>query len=383
MNRYNLAGIYCAALLLSISCYGDTPANEGKPPSISPTDSRGDSALSQPPPDKACDLNCRLYVQDGQFTSHLFQVCIKGDVPNINEVELSFFGTHTDAKCKRNPLRMKWKSLCIARNYNWVENHDGVIVPFTGTLVLFNISSFDTHWKSMMRVWPRLTVMPSGQSIIAECDVDVANVNIGILYTVALIISVIFIFYLMAYLAGDSLIKLLCGTDGYLSLAKTQIAIWTLAVGGIVFLYGQAGLEISQVPSSVLALLGTSILTCGVAVYKSGETSKLSKSNKRGNGDGESRPKFSDLITTYDSNKRELSLAKTQMMFWTIIMIILFIGKSYLDRRIWDIPETMVVLMGFSQASYLAPKIIPPGSNTPPPDGSTQKKSSQPAKKQV
>jgi len=53
-----------------------------------------------------------------------------------------------------------------------------------------------------------------------------------------------------------------------------------------------------------------------------------------------------------------LSLAKAQMMLWTIHLLTLFISKSILDGVIWDIPWAMVSLMGFSQVGYLAPKLV-------------------------
>jgi hypothetical protein len=53
----------------------------------------------------------------------------------------------------------------------------------------------------------------------------------------------------------------------------------------------------------------------------------------------------------------ELSLAKAQMLFWTVLLLLLFITKSILDGEIWEVPWGLVALMGFSQAGYLAPKL--------------------------
>ena len=46
------------------------------------------------------------------------------------------------------------------------------------------------------------------------------------------------------------------------------------------------------------------------------------------------------------------------MLFWTVLMLVLFVTKSALDGALWDVPWQLVTLMGFSQASYVAPKII-------------------------
>jgi hypothetical protein len=55
----------------------------------------------------------------------------------------------------------------------------------------------------------------------------------------------------------------------------------------------------------------------------------------------------------------ELSLSKAQMIFWTVLLLVLFISKSILDGAIWDTPWALVALMGFSQVGYLAPRVVP------------------------
>ena len=52
-----------------------------------------------------------------------------------------------------------------------------------------------------------------------------------------------------------------------------------------------------------------------------------------------------------------LSLAQAQMLFWTMLLIVLFVTKSILDGAIWNVPWPLVGLRGFSQAGYLAPKL--------------------------
>jgi hypothetical protein len=53
------------------------------------------------------------------------------------------------------------------------------------------------------------------------------------------------------------------------------------------------------------------------------------------------------------------SLARAQMVFWTGLLLVLFIAKSLLDGAIWAVPWQMVALMGISQAGYLSPKVFP------------------------
>ena len=54
-----------------------------------------------------------------------------------------------------------------------------------------------------------------------------------------------------------------------------------------------------------------------------------------------------------------LSIAKAQMLVWTVIVLCLFIIKSILEGVVWEVPWEMVTLMGLSQAGYLSPIVIP------------------------
>ena len=48
------------------------------------------------------------------------------------------------------------------------------------------------------------------------------------------------------------------------------------------------------------------------------------------------------------------------MLFWTVLIITLFVSKSAIDGVLWDVPSGMVALMGFSQAGYIGPKFLGP-----------------------
>jgi hypothetical protein len=65
-----------------------------------------------------------------------------------------------------------------------------------------------------------------------------------------------------------------------------------------------------------------------------------------------------DLLRAFTPGQvPKLSLAKAQMLFWTLLIIVIFLSKSILNGAIWDVPWPLVALMGFSQAGYLAPKL--------------------------
>jgi len=65
------------------------------------------------------------------------------------------------------------------------------------------------------------------------------------------------------------------------------------------------------------------------------------------------------LLICGDGFRHGLSLAEAQTLSWTLLQLVLFVAKSILDGSIWEVPWPLVALMGFSQAGYLAPKLIP------------------------
>ena len=54
--------------------------------------------------------------------------------------------------------------------------------------------------------------------------------------------------------------------------------------------------------------------------------------------------------------KYEPSIAKAQMLFWTLTTLSLFVVKSLLEGELWDVPTQLVALMGVSQAGFLSRK---------------------------
>jgi hypothetical protein len=145
--------------------------------------------------------------------------------------------------------------------------------------------------------------------------------------------------------------------DGHLSLSQTQVACWTVAVGGVVFGYGMVRLEVPTIPTSLLALMGASLVTGGVGYFKDAQKQQAAAAS----GPVARRsPALADLLVGFiPGQEPELSLAKAQMLFWTLLLLILFVAKSILDGMIWEVPWPLVALMGFSQAGYLAPKLVP------------------------
>ena len=72
------------------------------------------------------------------------------------------------------------------------------------------------------------------------------------------------------------------------------------------------------------------------------------------------RAHFSDLISNWNdiTQQVELSLPKAQMVIWTVIVLAVFIVKSFLLGALWPVPWELVALTGFSQAGYVGDKFV-------------------------
>ncbi|NJL58469.1 MAG: hypothetical protein HC887_01250 [Desulfobacteraceae bacterium] len=69
--------------------------------------------------------------------------------------------------------------------------------------------------------------------------------------------------------------------------------------------------------------------------------------------------RLADLIceNDVDTDITRTSLPKAQMLFWTVLMLYLFVVKSIADGELWKVPWEMVAMMGMSQAAYLSPHL--------------------------
>jgi hypothetical protein len=129
---------------------------------------------------------------------------------------------------------------------------------------------------------------------------------------------------------------------------------WTLAVGSLVFCFGLIHLEVPHIPETLVALMGMSVATGGF--------SSMSARSQRRDGlapiTNLESPHLSDLISSYNPAFRrvELSVPKAQMVFWTAIILVLFVVKSLLTGGLWEVPWEMVALTGVSQVGYISDK---------------------------
>ena len=237
---------------------------------------------------------------DGQLKSHSLRVYVTRDILLSQNPRLRLLRSHAVTKRAINETTLEEPGV-VAPGQEWVETVNGQQVRRSGTLLMFDISRMDFGWRAMLRVMP-----------------------------------------VVSWTEGD--------TD------RIAVGSKEVTVGSVVLAYGLIRLEIPDIPTSVLVLMGASLTTGGVAYFQDAQKQQAA------GGAAPTRSSWAvgDLVHIFTGEQAgELSLSKAQMLFWTALLLVLFVSKSVLDGAIWEVPWALVALMGFSQAGYLAPKLVP------------------------
>jgi len=313
----------------------------------------------------------RVYMPDGQLKSHMVRVYVSMDILPGQNPRLRLLQSHAVTKKAVDEAKLLEPGL-VAPGQEWQETIDGTKVNRSGTLLLFDLSNMDFGVKAMLRVLPVVSWVEGETERLAagESEVNIANIVAAICWTV-LVVGVAFLLVVrLARKGGNNPLLFLVGADGHLSLARTQVVCWTLAVGGVVLGYGFIRLDIPDIPASLLVLMGASLTTGGVGYFKDAQKQLAAGGALR--TQGTVALNWPDLVRVFTAGQApELSLAKAQMLFWTLLLLVLFISKSILDGAIWEVPWPLVALMGFSQAGYLASKMNPEALLGTAPKGGT------------
>ena len=300
-----------------------------------------------------------LYMPDGQLKSHSIRVYLSRNIQCGQNPRLRLLRSHAVTKKAIDEAKLFTPGL-VASGQEWVESVDGAQLRRSGTLLLFDLSGIDYGPRAMIRVMPVVSWMEGGTERVAvgSSEVNVGNIVVAICWTLAVALLALLLVIGLSWRAGGNPLLLLAGADGHLSLAQSQVACWTMAVGSVVLVYGLIRLEIPTIPTSLLALMGASLTTGGIGYFK--DSQKQQATVASGAAPIQCAMTIGDLVRVFTAGQPpELSLAKAQMLFWTVLLLVLFISKSILDGAIWEIPWPLVALMGFSQAGYLAPKLLP------------------------
>lgn len=298
----------------------------------------------------------RLFMPDGQLKSHTVRVYVTHDISANQDPRLRLLRSHSVTK-KAVAESTKIEPGIVAPGQEWVERVNGQKVRRTGTLLLFDLSHLNFRFKAMMRVMPVVSWTEGDleRIVISSREVNLGNVIAAMGWTTLVVGIVVLLIIFLAWRNTGNPLQLLTGAGGHLSLSKTQVASWTVVVGGVVLGFGMVKFEVPEIPTSLLALMGASLVTGGVSYFRDANQMQPAAP---GGSQPPAVPELADLLRAFAPGQAtKLSLAKAQMLFWTLLLIVIFVSKSILDGAIWNVPWPLVALMGFSQAGYLAPKL--------------------------
>ena len=333
-----------------------------------------------------------MYVRDGQLRSQLFKIFVTTQLEPNMAPELSFVGGHLLTQ-KSNLEAGHFGKPIMASHQIRPVTIDGAEVQASGTVLMFELPPAKFDFKSAVRLLPILTwserATPDGhrveRKLIANDEVYLGNIGTAAFWTAAMVATI------TALLLGWSTSKskairtfnpkpwllLITGPDGYLSLWRAQLMIWTFAVASLVFLFGLLQLKVPTIPESLVSLMGLSLATGVLGKMGQPSPSKAppppepaqptASATFQGAGGslvptqaGAVSPNWFDLISTwnFDLQQVELSIPKAQMVVWTLVVVVLFCVKSVLGGELWVVPWELVALTGFSQAGYLGDKVV-------------------------
>lgn len=352
-------GVVCTAVLLTggaLHARSGQSTGEGDTPS-----SAAAAATPSASQESAAPASVHLYMPDGQLKSHQLAIYVTGTIVAAQNPRLTLIRSHAITQAAPGEGQSLAPTL-VASGQEWTETVDGRQVARSGTILLFDASRLPFGIRAMVRVRPALTWTEAGgveRTVLGPREVNVGDIVTAVAWTAAVVVFAVLIVIALAWVRGSHPALLLTGVDGHLSLAQAQVACWTIVVGGVVLGYGLIRLDIPEIPESLLALMGTSLLTGGVAYF---QDARHEQAAAGGLTPTAYRPwHWSDLVRVFNPGQvPEPSLAKAQMLFWTVLLLVLFVSKSVLEGQIWEVPWALVALMGFSQAGYLAPKLAGP-----------------------
>jgi len=140
--------------------------------------------------------------------------------------------------------------------------------------------------------------------------------------------------------------------DGAVSVSKVQVWIWTMTlIFSYVYLFLWHGPP-KEFPNSLWELMGISALSSGTARYLVAVTGKT----------GQPAPEVQQKIAKQRwlvsmlSDDGEPSMMRLQMFGWTLVTVFLFLMYLSKNSALWDVPNTLVILMGISHVGYLGDK---------------------------
>ena len=161
----------------------------------------------------------------------------------------------------------------------------------------------------------------------------------------------------------DPIIRLIATTDGYASLSRLQMVLWTFVVAAsAVYVMVLSG-ELIEVTTGTLVLLGISgTVTVGTILH---DKTQAPPDGAPPPAPAEPRrPRWSDLVVNDVNGQREFDISRVQMLYFTLVTATFVVMRVVTTYVIPEIPQGFLILMGISNAVYFGSKVAQPAANT-------------------
>ena len=148
---------------------------------------------------------------------------------------------------------------------------------------------------------------------------------------------------------------LIDGVEPTYSLARFQMALWTIVIGlGFLLMYFVTA-TLFEIPANVLILMGVSGATyLGARVIDARPPAAPGAAQAADVPPQRSTNLFTDMVV----DERGVALHRIQMLFWTALLIGVFVVEVVRRMVFTEFDATLLGLMGISNGSYLALKAM-------------------------
>lgn len=152
------------------------------------------------------------------------------------------------------------------------------------------------------------------------------------------------------------------------SISRFQVWLWTAVIlSSYTFIFFTKG-AIVAIPSTLIGLMGISVgsivTATSIAVRKKDQNRDPGSPASSASG---STPDEQNWLASMLSENGSPSAMRLQMFAWTIAMTVFFVWQAVTTATLWDIPPSLLALMGVSHGGYLIDKGV--GNGNPPAAG--------------
>lgn len=211
---------------------------------------------------------------------------------------------------------------------------------------------------------------------VSRIHVHVSSYKASLWITLTILLALyVFVAYLvrrtdhtfLSFIRSLDPVRLTVGPDGRASLSKLQVIFFTLIVFGLILLLALQTGNLTDISGTVVTLLGINGLGATIAKGADAKRLTISPENRawllRKGWMSSSTPdidftkaRWADLFTT----GREFDVYRFQSFVFAIVVGLTMIAGGFTQLSAFTIPDTILGIVGLSQAVYIGGKLVVP-----------------------